>query len=195
MGSDSPLSTSPPTNTHQLSSLLKPADTTPHQTSSRVLLLDTCPTSSQSSAWPSLSSCPSHGPLCTVLLLPPLVCSDASQLPSLLTAMDQSLTMPVESPRCPTLTLTFARELTTSMLLETPPPPSAKDSPLDLHASSVLPFSEPSSPVSLRLFQMPASSTSTSLSHSPLLDSLLVLCFHTGSLPSPCLLSVMQPRT
>merc|ERR1712151_241917 len=153
MGSDSPLSTSPPTWAHQLLSLLRPADTMPHQTLSRVLLLDTCPTSSQSSAWPSLSSCPSHGLPCMVLLLLPLVCSDASQLPSLLTDMDQSLTMPVESLRCPTLNLKFVRELTTLMLPETPPPPSARDSPLDLHASLVLLFSEPSSPVSLRLLR------------------------------------------
>merc|ERR1712226_506235 len=88
--------------------------------------------------------------------------------------MDQSLTTLVESLRCPTSMPTSASQLTILMLPETPPLPSVKDSPSDPHASSVLPFSEPSSPVSLRLSAMHLSSTSTFLNHSPSLDSLVL---------------------
>merc|ERR1711939_1006029 len=105
------------------------------QTSSKVSLSDTTPASSQFSASLVQSDTPSAKLACTESVSQPSVCSDPSQLLSPSTDMDQSLTMPEVSLRCLDSHLPSETRLMPLMPLETPLPPSERDSPSDLLAS------------------------------------------------------------
>lgn len=185
--SDSLLKSLPAKHIAGLKNSQKLASMMLQQISSRDSLSDICQMSFQFSVSLSLSSLPSNGLLCTVLLLPLLVCSDASQLPLLLMVMAQSQTTLVVSLKCQTFKKMSANVLMNWMLQETLQPPSEKVSLLDLHALSLLLSSVHTSQESQKTKQLQNKlqlfTVLTFLNHTHLLVSLSELCFHTGSLP------------
>jgi len=105
-------------------------------------------------------------------------CSDPSQLPSLLMAMDQSLTMPEVLLRCPDSQAASETRLMLSTPPETPPLPLVRDSLLDPLPLSDLLSSVPSLPESENRVLISSCHFNSAV-------SLSEPCSHTPSLPSP----------